>query len=128
MQPLGEQTGASMKPNSFASVWARALCAIGMISTIGILSGCASLQSDTTTVTGSVTYRERIALSPDRTFLVVRLLDISKADAPSIEIASLRQPVGNPQMVFILPYEASKIDPKLTYGLEAKIEIGRAHV
>ncbi|MBX2831211.1 MAG: YbaY family lipoprotein [Rhodospirillales bacterium] len=107
-----------MKPNSFASVWVRALCAIGMIS---ILSGCASLQTDTTTVTGSVTYRERIALSPDSTFLVVRLLDVSKADAPSIEIASLRQPVGNPPMVFILPYDASKINPKLTYGLEAKI-------
>ncbi|MEQ8286129.1 YbaY family lipoprotein [Thalassospira sp.] len=107
-----------MKPNFFTSVWVRTLCAIGMI---GILSGCAGLQTDTTTVTGSVSYRERIALSPDSTFLVVRLLDVSRADAPSVEIASLRQPVGNPPMVFILPYDASKIDPRFTYAIEATI-------
>lgn len=99
-------------------MWVRAFFAIGMVT---ILSGCAALQTSSTSVTGTVVYRERIALSPDTTFLIVRLLDVSRADAPSIEIASLRQPVSNPPMAFVLPYDASKIDPRMTYVIEAKI-------
>ncbi|HAI32761.1 MAG TPA: hypothetical protein DCM48_25150, partial [Thalassospira sp.] len=107
-----------MKPANAAAKWARALFVIGMV---GILSGCAALQPSGNSVTGSVSYRERIALSPDNTFLVVRLLDVSRADAPSVEIAALRQPVSNPPMVFVLPYDADDIDPRMTYVIEAKI-------
>lgn len=108
-----------MKPFSSAHMWVRAVIAIGMV---GILSGCAGFQSSQTSVTGSVAYRERIALSPDNTFLVVRLLDVSRADAPAVEIAKLRQQVSNPPMVFILPYDAADIDPRMTYAVEAVIE------
>lgn len=107
-----------MRPVSAAFIWARAMIVLGMV---GVLSGCAALQTDRTTVTGSVSYRERIALSSDDTFLVVRLLDISRADAPSVEIASLRQAVSNPPMVFVLPYDPADIDPRFTYAVEAKI-------
>ncbi|CAM3453491.1 YbaY family lipoprotein [Thalassospira profundimaris] len=107
-----------MKPVTAATMWARALIAFGVVA---ILSGCAALQSPSNSVTGSVSYRERIALSPDNTFLVVRLLDVSRADAPSVEIASLRQPVANPPMVFILPYDLDDIEPKHSYAVEAKI-------
>ncbi len=113
-----EQTGVKMKPANAAAKWARALFVIGMV---GILSGCAALQPSGNSVTGSVSYRERIALSPDNTFLVVRLLDVSRAGAPSVEIAALRQPVSNPPMVFVLPYDADDIDPRMTYVIEAKI-------
>lgn len=116
-----EQTGVKMKPASAAIMWARTFIVLGMV---GILSGCAALQSPGNSVTGSVSYRERIALSPDNTFLVVRLLDVSKADAPSVEVAALRQPVANPPMVFILPYDLDDIDPRHSYVLEAKIVNG----
>ncbi|MHC8494351.1 YbaY family lipoprotein [Thalassospira sp. SM2505] len=107
-----------MNPVSSAKMWVRALFTVGMVT---ILSGCAALQTSTTKVTGSVSYRERIALSPDNAFLVVRLLDVSRAGAPSVEIASLRQPVSSPPMVFVLPYDAAKIDPRMSYAIEAKI-------
>lgn len=116
--PKNEQTGVSMNSISSAKMWVRTLLAIGMVT---LLSACAAFQTSTTRVTGSVTYRERIALSPDNAFLVVRLRDVSRADAPSVEIASLRQPVSNPPMVFVLPYDGSKIDPRMTYALEAEI-------
>ncbi|NIY77014.1 hypothetical protein HED22_15270 [Thalassospira sp. HF15] len=107
-----------MKPATATTMWARAMIVLGMV---GILSGCAALQPPGESVTGSVSYRERIALSPDNTFLVVRLLDVSRADAPSVEIAALRQPVANPPMVFILPYDPADIDPRHSYAVEAKI-------
>jgi putative lipoprotein len=113
-----EQTGIKMKSVTAATGWARAFIALGLVA---ILSGCAALQPPGNSVTGSVSYRERIALSPDNTFLVVRLLDVSRADAPSVEIASLRQPVANPPMVFILPYDLDDIDPRRSYAIEAKI-------
>ena len=43
-------------------------------------------------VTGRVTYRQRIALPPDAV-VVVRVLDVSRADAPSITVAEQRIPV-----------------------------------
>lgn len=113
-----EQTGVKMKPVSAATMWARALIVFGMVV---IISGCAALQPPSNRVTGSVSYREKIALSPDTTFLVVRLLDVSRADAPSVEIASLRQPVTSPPMVFILPYDLDDIDPAHSYAVEAQI-------
>jgi putative lipoprotein len=99
-------------------MWVRTFIVLGLV---GILSGCAALQTNKTSVTGSVSYRERIALSPDQATLVVRLLDVSRADAPSIEIAAMRQSVSNPPMVFILPYDAADIDPRMSYAVEAKI-------
>lgn len=107
-----------MKSATATTMWARAILVLGMV---GILSGCAALQSPGNSVTGSVSYRERIALSPDNTFLVVQLRDVSRADASSVEIASLRQPVANPPMVFILPYDPADIDPDHSYAVEAKI-------
>ena len=103
-------------------IWGR-LQAVLMIGLLALVTGCTGLQSNQDRVTGTVVFRERIALAPNSANLVVRLLDVSKADAPSMEIASITHPVTNPPMVFILPYDAKQIDPRHRYVIEAKIEI-----
>ncbi len=75
-------------------------------------------------VTGTITYRERIALSPDAVIEVV-LADVSLADAPSVTIA--QQTITNPGQVpvpFRIEYDPAVIDERRTYGLLVRIMEG----
>ena len=72
-------------------------------------------------VTGSVSYRERLALTPGAT-LVVELRDVSYADADAPLIA--RQTISEPGQVpieFEVRYNRQDINPRNTYGLSARI-------
>ena len=72
-------------------------------------------------VTGSVTYRERIALSPDST-VYVQLLDTSYQDAPSTLIAE--QVIHNPGQVpikFKIDYDRDDLDEGNIYSISASI-------
>lgn len=73
-------------------------------------------------VSGTITYRERIALTPDMT-VVVQLRDVSLADAAAPLIAS--QTIRNPGQVpisFRLPYDPDDIVSRNTYGISVRIE------
>ena len=73
-------------------------------------------------VTGAVTYRERIALSSGAT-LVVQLRDVSLQDTSSILIAE--QVIPNPGQVpirFKVEYNRDDLVPRNTYSLTARIE------
>jgi uncharacterized lipoprotein YbaY/heat shock protein HslJ len=75
----------------------------------------------TAAVTGTVSYRERMALSPDA-LVQVSLQDISRADAPAIELA--RMEISNPGQVpipFELEYDPAGIDERMTYSVSARI-------
>ncbi|MGK9234869.1 YbaY family lipoprotein [Inquilinus limosus] len=75
------------------------------------------------TVTGTATYRERIALPADAE-LIVQLLDVSLADAPSTVIAEQRiAPVRVP-VSFTLSYDPAKIDQSHVYAVSARVERG----
>ena len=70
---------------------------------------------------GSVTYRERIALTPGAT-LTVQLRDTSYADAASELITE--QVISDPGQVpieFEVRYESARIDPRNTYSIQARI-------
>jgi putative lipoprotein len=74
-----------------------------------------------TVISGTVTYRQRIALTP-AAVLEVSLEDVSKADAPADVIASRR--LENPGQVpirFELPYDASRILSTHRYQVRARI-------
>ncbi|WP_417815525.1 YbaY family lipoprotein [Thalassospira alkalitolerans] len=101
-------------------IWGR-LRTVFVMGVVALVTGCAGLQSDRDRVTGTVVFYEKIALAPDSASLVVRLLDASNGDAPGTEIASITNPAGNPPMVFILPYDAKRIDPSHRYVIEANI-------
>ena len=73
------------------------------------------------TVTGSVIYRQRIALSPDAV-VTVKLLDVSRADAPAITIGE--QIIENPGQVpisFEIAYDPNDLDERFTYAVRAEI-------
>ena len=83
-------------------------------------SGEAAVQN--ITVSGSIAYRERIALSPDAQ-IEVRVDDVSLADAPSKTIA--RQAFGaDGQQVpidFLIRFDRSQIVPRHSYAVSARI-------
>ena len=72
-------------------------------------------------ITGSVTYRERIALPPDAVVRVA-LLDVSRMDVAATLIAEAtivaEQAVPIP---FELVYDPAEIDPRLVYAVRATI-------
>ncbi len=73
-------------------------------------------------VRGTVTYRERIALTEGAT-LKVRIRDTSPADAGAALIAE--QVISDPGRVpirFEVPYHRSDIDSRNTYSISARIE------
>ena len=84
--------------------------------------------TDTTTVPGTATihgevfYLQRIALPPDAEVSVV-LQDVSRADAPAVEVASTLMKTEGRQVPFpfALSYEPAKIEPGRTYALAARI-------
>lgn len=73
---------------------------------------------------GSVVYRQRIALPPDAQ-VTVRLLDVSKMDASAVRIAETTFVTEGEQvpLPFVLEYDAGRIDPRMSYSLEATIRI-----
>ena len=75
----------------------------------------------TAQVTGTLTYRERIALRPG-TVAEVWLLDTSLADAPAVEIAyqKIEEP-GNPPIPFVLEYDPLQIREGMQYSVRATI-------
>lgn len=74
-------------------------------------------------VSGTVTYRERIAMPPNAV-VKVQVADISKADAPAEVIGEqvIDNP-GNVPVAFRVPYDASKIVDNNTYAVSARIDV-----
>jgi uncharacterized lipoprotein YbaY len=79
-------------------------------------------QSATATLSGTVSYMQRIALPPNAV-VEVTLQDVSRADAPATVIA--RQTIqANGQQVpipFALEYDPSAINPAMRYAVSARI-------
>ena len=78
--------------------------------------------SPSASVTGTITYRERIALSPGAT-LVVQLRDVSLQDTSSILIAE--QVIPNPGQApikFKVKYKRRDLVQRNTYSISARIE------
>ena len=72
-------------------------------------------------ITGTVFYRERIALPPNATAEVV-LEDVSIADRPAVEIARATvAPAGQVPIPFELRYAPDRIEPNHSYGVRAAI-------
>jgi putative lipoprotein len=90
-----------------------------------ILQGCKLDEAqNAATITGTVTYLQRMAL-PTNAVILVQLLDVSLADAPSKVVAEQSISLGQRQVPipFTLNYDASKIDEKHSYSLSAKITV-----
>ena len=75
-------------------------------------------------LTGTATYRERIALPRDAVFEAV-LIDAALADAPARELGRVRlQPAGQPPFRFSIPYRDSDVTPGGRYTVRATVRQG----
>ena len=105
----------------------------GLFSLMLFLAGCTSTPvvpatgtgTATSKVTGSIAYRERIALPPSAV-VNVKLVDVSLADAPAVLIAEQDIATAGRQVPFefALEYDASRIRPSHTYAVQVRIEDG----
>jgi putative lipoprotein len=83
------------------------------------LVACARVAADG--VTGSVTYFQRIALSP-AALVQVKLVDLSRAEAPAVVFAEQTiRPEHQVPIPFELVYNRSKIDPAHRYGCRGEL-------
>jgi putative lipoprotein len=86
---------------------------------LAALALLAGMPAAAETVTGTVTWRERMMLPPGAV-LEVTVEDISRADAPSIRLARFAlSPVGAPPLAFELDVPAA--DPRATVSVRASI-------
>jgi len=79
---------------------------------------------DAAKVTGTATYKERIALPPNAVFEAT-LEDISNADAKSEVLGRARiEGPGNPPIAFQIAYDPARIEPRRRYVVRARILVG----
>ncbi|ARV72080.1 YbaY family lipoprotein [Vibrio campbellii] len=84
-----------------------------------------SAEASMKTITGTVAYRERIALPP-HAVVIVALEDVSLADAPAKVLAKQTfETEGKqvPPLAFELSYNSNDIQPNHRYSLRARIEV-----
>ncbi|HZG33642.1 MAG TPA: YbaY family lipoprotein [Sphingopyxis sp.] len=91
------------------------------------LAACATLMpsEEPVSVTGSITYRERMALPPTAQ-VEIQLADVSLMDAPSKTIAQQSFTADGRQVpfAFSLTVDQRKLDPRGRYSVSARISDG----
>jgi putative lipoprotein len=86
----------------------------------GLLAACAS-QPALSRVSGTVTYRERIAMPPGAV-LEVSLEDVSRMDVPATIVGKVTiENPGNVPIAFASPYDPADIDERGSYAVRARI-------
>ncbi|QCB53137.1 hypothetical protein E5675_00870 [Sphingopyxis sp. PAMC25046] len=88
-----------------------------------LLAGCATIPAEQpVSVTGSITYRERVALPPTAQ-VEITLADVSLADAPSTTIARQAFTADGRQVpfAFSLTVDQRPLDPRHSYAVSARI-------
>jgi putative lipoprotein len=89
-----------------------------LLPTVGFTGG-----EDAASITGTVYYRERIALPPG-VLVTVRLEDVSLQDAPSELIGQTRFPATKgPPYEFVLRYDPALVDERNSYALRATLTL-----
>ncbi|SHG63944.1 putative lipoprotein [Cognatiyoonia sediminum] len=96
-----------------------------MLAAIGgaFLATASMAVADIFHLEATISYRERILL-PEEAVLEVELLDTSRADAPSIRMASQRFRLGGVPRRVEIAYDSDLIDDRHTYTVAAKILLG----
>ena len=102
-----------------------AIAGASLLSACAVPSSPAAGGTAQLRVTGTVTYRERIALDPAAD-IVVQLLDVSLMDAPSKVLAEQRIKANGRQVPFAyeLKVDAARIEPRMRYAVSARITRG----
>lgn len=87
-------------------------------------TGPVAALAETQSMTGTVTYRERIALPPGAR-ITVQLVDVSRADAPATLLGeTVIAPTRQVPVPFSLDYDDDQLHPGHSYALQARITLG----
>lgn len=107
---------------TIGSVLAIALSTTALINSTTAIAQTPTTTSQFSSVSGTVSYRERIALPPDA-LLIVQLQDVSKQDVPAVTIGQQTIPTQGRQVPFPfeIVYNRDTINPSHTYTVQAKI-------
>ena len=99
------------------------MLAVGIVAA-PLLAACATIPpaEQPVSVTGSITYRERMALPPTAQ-VEVTLADVSLMDAPSKTIAQQSFTADGRQVpfAFTLTVDQRQLDPRHSYAVSARI-------
>ena len=91
---------------------------VSLVVCVGLLAAGGVVAA---TISGTATYRERIALPPDAAFDAV-VEDVSRADAPSNEIGRIDiRPAGQVPIRFEIPYDESRVQAGHRYSVRARV-------
>ncbi len=100
------------------------LLAIAVLAAVLATAAACELLGSTGAVTGEVRFAREVAL-PEGAVVTVRLLDISLADAPSMELG--RDVIGNPDRLpvsFRIEYDRDRVSDRNEYSLSADVRHG----
>jgi putative lipoprotein len=79
--------------------------------------------ADDMTITGDISYRERIAL-PDNAVATISLIDVSLADAPAQTLAQqVIDPAGQVPIGFVLDVDSEDVVSGHSYAISARIDV-----
>ena len=94
---------------------------IFIILTAILVVGCLN----SSTVTGTVIYREQVELPKKGVVVIIKVEDISKADAPAITIGEqiIENPGNQDSIPFEIEYNPDEIDERYTYAIRVRIEV-----
>lgn len=98
-----------------------------VLGCVFLISGCAldsHSPAQSKTVTGNVTYRERIALPPSAV-VKVQLVDVSRADAPATVVGEQVITAAGRQVPFAfeIAYDPKRIEERFNYAVQVRIEV-----
>jgi len=91
-----------------------------LAAVLSLIAGAAL--AEMRSVSGVVTYRERIALPPGAV-LEVRLVDAGRQDAAARLIARTAVRAGNPPIPYRLQFDSARIDARMRLALQAQIRV-----
>jgi copper homeostasis protein (lipoprotein) len=98
--------------------------AIGITTTTVLAAVALHAPAQAGILSGTASYRERIALPPDAVFEAV-LIDAAIADSPARELGRVRlQPAGQPPFRFSIPYRDSDVRSGGRYSVRATVHKG----
>ena len=98
---------------------------VAILAVILALAFARADAADEGLVTGTASYRERIALPPGAVFEAF-LEDVTLADAPADQLGRCRSPIpGKPPFAFEIDFDPAKVDPSHIYAVRAQVSVGR---
>ncbi|MFC2036243.1 YbaY family lipoprotein [Chloroflexota bacterium] len=92
-----------------------------IIFAILLITGC----TKTATVSGTIAYREKIALPSEGVVISIKVEDVSLADAPAVTIGEqiIENPTNQVPLPFEIEYNPANIDERYTYAMRVRIEV-----